>query len=78
VTGTLGKVPTRARTSRWSKPKRLNSSALSTHATPICSLTSESLAPAEVIKYWVHRGGLLADVLSSGEIVRGAFIETAA
>jgi MOSC domain-containing protein YiiM len=40
------------------------------------SLSNESLAPAEVIKYWVHRGGLLADVLSSGEIVRGVLIET--
>jgi len=39
-------------------------------------LSSESLAPAAVIKHWVHRGGLLADVLSSGEIVRGARIET--
>ena len=39
-------------------------------------LSSESLAPAAVIKYWAHRGGLLADVLSSGEIVRGARIET--
>ena len=40
------------------------------------SLSSESLDPATVIKYWVHRGGLLADVLSSGKIVRGARIET--
>lgn len=40
------------------------------------SLSSESLAPAAVIKYWVSRGGLLADVLSSGEIARGARIET--
>lgn len=40
------------------------------------NLSTESLAPAAVIKYWVHRGGLLADVLSSGEIVRGARIET--
>jgi MOSC domain-containing protein YiiM len=37
-------------------------------------LSSESLAPAAVIKYWVHRGGLLADVLSSGKVVRGARI----
>lgn len=40
------------------------------------SLSNESLAPAAVIKHWVHRGGLLADVLSSGEIVRGACIKT--
>lgn len=40
------------------------------------SLSSESLAPAAVIKHWVHRGGLLADVLSNGEIVRGDRIET--
>ncbi len=39
------------------------------------SLSSEFLAPAAVIKYWVHRGGLLADVLSSGKVVRGARIE---
>jgi len=38
------------------------------------SLSSESLTPAAVIKHWVHRGGLLADVLCSGEIVRGARI----
>jgi len=38
------------------------------------SLSSESLYPAAVIKYWLHRGGLLADVLSNGEIVRGACI----
>lgn len=39
-------------------------------------LSSESLTAAAVVKHWVHRGGLLADVLSSGEIVRGARIET--
>jgi MOSC domain-containing protein YiiM len=39
------------------------------------SLSNESLAPAAVIKHWLHRGGLRADVLSSGEIVRGARIE---
>lgn len=39
------------------------------------SLSSESLAPATVIKHWVHRGGLLANVLSSGEIVRRARFE---
>lgn len=38
------------------------------------SLSSGSLASAAVIKHWVHRGGLLADVLGSGEIVRGEHI----
>jgi MOSC domain-containing protein YiiM len=40
------------------------------------SLSSEALAPAAVIKQWLHRGGLRVDVLSNGEIVRGARIET--
>jgi MOSC domain-containing protein YiiM len=40
------------------------------------NLSSESLEPSAVVKYWVNRGGLLADVLSSGEIVRGDRIET--
>lgn len=40
------------------------------------SLSDESLSPAEVIKHWLHRGGLRVDVLSDGEIVRGARIET--
>lgn len=35
------------------------------------SLSSETLSSAAVIKHWLHRGGLLADVLSSGEITRG-------
>ena len=39
------------------------------------NLSSESLASANVIKHWLHRGGLLADVLSSGEIVCGDRIE---
>ncbi len=39
-------------------------------------LSSESLAPAAVIKHWLHRGGLRVDVLNDGEIVRGARIET--
>lgn len=38
------------------------------------SLSSESLTPAAVVKHWVHRAGLLADVLCSGEISRGARI----
>ena len=40
------------------------------------SLSSEFLCPATVIKHWLHRGGLRADVLSNGEIVCGARIET--
>lgn len=40
------------------------------------SLSSESLSPAAVVKHWLHRGGLRADVLSNGEIVCGARIET--
>ena len=39
------------------------------------NLSSESLASAAVVKHWVHRGGLLVDVLGSGEIVRGACVE---
>ena len=30
------------------------------------------LTPAAVVKYWLGRGGLRVDVLSGGEIVRGA------
>ncbi|MEH6461171.1 MOSC domain-containing protein [Chitinimonas sp. JJ19] len=41
------------------------------------NLSSVSLTPAAVIKYWVHRGGLRADVISGGEIARGARIEMA-
>lgn len=39
------------------------------------ALSSESLAAASVVKRWVGRGGLRVDVLSDGEIVRGAQIE---
>jgi MOSC domain-containing protein YiiM len=39
------------------------------------SLKSESLTSAAVIKHWLHRGGLMADVISSGEISRGDTIE---
>ena len=42
------------------------------------SLSGESLSPAEVIKHWLHRGGLRADVLSDGYVVRGARIEIGA
>jgi MOSC domain-containing protein YiiM len=41
-------------------------------------LSSESLNSAAVIKHWVHRGGLLADVIRGGEIIRGDRIETSA
>lgn len=40
------------------------------------ALSSESIAPASVIKRWVGRGGLRADVLTSGKIARGARVET--
>ena len=40
------------------------------------ALGSESLAPSAVVKRWVRRGGLRVDVLSDGEIARGARIET--
>ncbi|WP_077035074.1 MOSC domain-containing protein [Pelomonas sp. KK5] len=35
-------------------------------------LASETLAPAAVIKRWLGRGGLRADVLNGGDIERGA------
>lgn len=38
-------------------------------------LGSESLSAASVIKRWVGRGGLRADVLTDGKIVRGARLE---
>jgi MOSC domain-containing protein YiiM len=40
------------------------------------TLSSESLATPSVIKRWVGRGGLRVDVLSDGEIARGARVET--
>ncbi len=36
------------------------------------ALSTPELTPAEVVKHWVHRGGLRADALSSGELVVGA------
>jgi MOSC domain-containing protein YiiM len=39
------------------------------------NLCSKSLAPASVIRHWVGRGGLRVDVLTDGEIVRGARIQ---
>lgn len=38
------------------------------------ALSSSSISPASVVKRFVHRGGLRADVLSSGVIRRGAAI----
>ena len=40
------------------------------------ALSSETLTTPSVIKRWVGRGGLRVDVLSDGEIVRGARVET--
>lgn len=40
------------------------------------NLRSESLAPSSVIRHWVGRGGLRVDVLTNGEIARGARIHT--
>ena len=42
------------------------------------NLRTESHTPASVIKHWVGRGGLRVDVLTTGEIVRGAHLQTAA
>jgi MOSC domain-containing protein YiiM len=39
------------------------------------ALSSESLATPSVIKLWVGRAGLRVDVLTDGEIVRGARLE---
>jgi MOSC domain-containing protein YiiM len=39
------------------------------------SLSGASLSQTTVIKHWLHRGGLRADVLSDGEIVRGVRTE---
>lgn len=40
-------------------------------------LSDASLAPDRVVKQWLGRGGLRVDVLSNGEIARGAGIEVA-
>ena len=42
------------------------------------ALSSPSLPPASVVKRFLHRGGLRADVLSSGVIQRGAAVLLAA
>ena len=36
------------------------------------ALATPTMTPAEVVKQWVHRGGLRADALSSGELAVGA------
>ena len=40
------------------------------------NMRTESLTPAAIIKHWVSRGGLRVDVLTTGEIVRGARLQT--
>ena len=40
------------------------------------ALSSDSLARPDVVKQWLGRGGLRVDVLSDGQIVRGAQIGT--
>lgn len=42
------------------------------------TLSNESLTAPAAIKHWVGRGGLRADVLSDGEVVRGARIHAGA
>lgn len=36
------------------------------------ALSTPTLSPAEVVRQWVHRAGLRADALSSGELAVGA------
>ena len=42
------------------------------------ALASPTLSPARVVKHWVHRGGLRADALTSGELSVGAGFQGAA
>jgi MOSC domain-containing protein YiiM len=42
------------------------------------AMSCAHVSPAQVVKRMVHRAGLRADALSSGEIVRGATIEAIA
>jgi MOSC domain-containing protein YiiM len=42
------------------------------------ALATPTLPPAGVVKHWVHRGGLRADALSSGELSVGAGFKGAA
>jgi len=41
------------------------------------ALATPKLPPAGVVKHWVHRGGLRADALSSGELSVGAGLKGA-
>lgn len=40
------------------------------------NMRTESLSSADIIKHWVNRGGLRVDVLTTGEIARGALVQT--
>jgi len=40
------------------------------------ALSSETLATPAVVRRWVGRGGLRVDVLSDGQILRGAEVVT--
>jgi len=42
------------------------------------ALASPSLAPAQVVRYWVHRAGLRANALTSGTLSVGAAFDSAA
>jgi len=41
------------------------------------ALSSATLSPAQVVKHWLHRAGLRADVLSSGDLPVGASLQDA-
>jgi len=41
------------------------------------ALATPTLPPARVVKHWLHRGGLRADALSSGELSVGAAFKSA-
>jgi MOSC domain-containing protein YiiM len=41
------------------------------------ALATSTLSPARVVKHWVHRGGLRADALTSGELSVGAGLKSA-
>lgn len=42
------------------------------------SLAAEGMAPAQVVRRWVARGGLRADVLTGGVLTVGATVQTVA
>ena len=42
------------------------------------ALATPTLSPARAVKHWVHRGGLRADALTSGELSVGAGFKSAA